>query len=460
MKNYIVIQDGIKECGVACLLSLIRYYGGNISRERLLELTNTTKDGTNFYDISLASEKIGLSAKGYKNITFDKLLEIDSPFISQVIINNYNHFVVVYKINNKKITIMDPAKGMVKMSVSDFIKIWTSYILILEPFKKLPVYQDNNYLNSVIKYTLRNNKKMIINLISLSIITTLFTCIYSYHFKIIIDNYLYTNKISMLIITIIFVIILFIKLICEYLRNNLLLYLNQKIDLSIITTTISKIISLPYSYYKNRPTGEIIARVNDLLYLKNVISKLITSIFLDTILSLSVLIILFSINKIMTLVLFIIIIIYLSIFLSYKGIVKDTTNSIQEYSSKVNSLLVESISGYETIKGLNLEDKFKNKINECYLNTINSNMSLTRITNTENLLKDIFEGTVILLIIYLGITYVMDKSLSVGSLVTYNTLIFYYLLPIRNALDFYKNSIMLKIVLNVLIIFLITNMKS
>ena len=65
-KNYTVLQDGIKECGSACLLSIIRYYGGNISREKLLELTNTTKDGTNFYNLLTAANEIGLSAKGYK----------------------------------------------------------------------------------------------------------------------------------------------------------------------------------------------------------------------------------------------------------------------------------------------------------------------------------------------------------------------------------------------------------
>lgn len=447
MKNCTVLQDGIKECGSACLLSLIRYYGGNISREKLLELTNTTKDGTNFYDLTKAAYEIGMYAKGYKTDDFNKLLKVENPFISQVIINNYKHFVVVYKINNNKITIMDPAKGMVKISTIEFKKIWTGYILLIEPYKKLPVYIENNYLFSVIKNVIRNNKKLIINIISLSVITTIFTCIYSYHFKIIIDNYISTNKISMLVITMIFIIILFIKLITEYLRNNLSLYLNQKIDLSIMTTTIDKILTLPYSYYKNRPTGEMISRINDLLYLKNIISKIITSVFLDMILSLSVLIILFTINKTMTFLLLIIIIIYFLIFIFYKSIIKETTNNIQENNASVNSLLVESINGFETIKGLNLENSFKKKINKMYLKAIDSNLYLTRIMNTENLLKDVFEGIVILLIIYLGITYIMDKSLSVGSLITYNTLILYYLTPIRNSLDFYhefyyvKNSI-------------------
>ena len=225
-KNYIVFQDGIKECGSACLLSIIRYYKGNISMERLLELTNTTKEGTNFYDMQKAANEIGLSSKGYKIDSLEKLFELSSPFISQIVVNNYHHFVAVYKMKNNKITIMDPAKGMVKIDIEKFKSMWTGYILLVEPYKKLPIYNDNNYVYRIIKEIIMNNKKLITNLILLSIIVTTFTCIYSYHFKIIIDKILDTNKLNLLIITIIFIIILIIKLIAEYLRNNLLLYLN------------------------------------------------------------------------------------------------------------------------------------------------------------------------------------------------------------------------------------------
>ncbi len=185
----------------------------------------------------------------------------------------------------------------------------------LSNLKKLPIYNDNNYLLNTIKEIIISNKKIIINLILLTLITTIFMCLYSYHFKIIIDKVIDTNKLNLLIVVIIFAFVEVIKLVSEFLRNNLLLYLEQKIDLSIITNTINKIISLPYSYYKNRTTGEIITRVNDLFYVKNAISKIIVNIFLDIILVISAFIILFSINKTMTVYLIFVVIIYLILFI-------------------------------------------------------------------------------------------------------------------------------------------------
>lgn len=444
MKKIMVLQDGIKECGSACLLSIIKYYGGNVSRERLLELTKTTKDGTNFYNISQAANEIGLISKGYKIDDINKLSEIEKPFISQIVINNYNHFVVIYKIKNDKITVMDPAKGILKLTIDEFSKIWTGYILMLEPYKKLPVYNENNYILSIIKNILFDNKKIIINLLSLTLITTIFTCVYSYYFKIIIDKVLNTDKLNILVITIIFLLIFVLKIFIEYLRNNLLLYLNQKIDLSIITKTIDKIISLPYSYYKNKTTGEMISRINDLFYIKNVISKIIITIFLDIILALSTLIILFNINKTMSLYLFIIIMIYIVLFLIFRPSIKNMTDINQEDNSKINSQLVESISSYETIKGLNLEKIFQNKINKLYLTSINNNLNFSKLINTQDLLNDLFEGIILLFILYTGSILIMDNLLTIGSLITFNSLVYYFITPIKTSLDFYKDLFYVK----------------
>lgn len=443
-KKCIVLQDGFKECGSACLLSIIRYYGGNVSMERILELTKTGKDGTNFHNMSLVGLELGMMSKGYFIDNINDLDNIEKPFISQIVINNYHHFVVVYKINGEKITIMDPAKGMENISISEFLKIFTGYILIMEPIKKLPIYNDNNYLLNTIKEIIISNKKIIINLILLTLITTIFMCLYSYHFKIIIDKVIDTNKLNLLIVVIIFAFVEVIKLVSEFLRNNLLLYLEQKIDLSIITNTINKIISLPYSYYKNRTTGEIITRVNDLFYVKNAISKIIVNIFLDIILVISAFIILFSINKTMTVYLIFVVIIYLILFRVFRNSIKQMTNKIQEDSATVNSSLVETISGYDTVKGLNLENAFKNKINKQYLNMINDNLIMSRINNYQEFLRDLFEGIIVLLVMYLGATYIMDKSLTIGSLITYNSIIYYFLNPIRNTVDFYKELFYVK----------------
>ena len=139
-----------------------------------------------------------------------------------------------------------------------------------------------------------------------------------------------------------------------------------------------------------------------------------------------------------------VVIIYLILFRVFRNSIKQMTNKIQEDSATVNSSLVETISGYDTVKGLNLENAFKNKINKQYLNMINDNLIMSRINNYQEFLRDLFEGIIVLLVMYLGATYIMDKSLTIGSLITYNSIIYYFLNPIRNTVDFYKELFYVK----------------
>ena len=113
MKIMYIKQTDLKDCGVSCLMSLVRYYKGYVTREYLREITNTTKEGVSVYSLVEAGEKLGFEAKAIK--TELSKLQDKLPVIAHVIINkSYGHFVVITKITEKEITIMDPNGGFKK----------------------------------------------------------------------------------------------------------------------------------------------------------------------------------------------------------------------------------------------------------------------------------------------------------------------------------------------------------
>ena len=126
-----IIQEEISDCGICCLKCIINYYGGNISLESLRFKTNTDETGTNAYELINASEKLGFNALGKK---VDKLDIKDLPAIVHLKLdNNFYHFVVVYKIKNNQVYMMDPSVGKRKITLNDFYKIFTGVILIFKP---------------------------------------------------------------------------------------------------------------------------------------------------------------------------------------------------------------------------------------------------------------------------------------------------------------------------------------
>ena len=371
-KNLIVRQEGNKDCGAACLLSIIRYYGGDISLDRLIEMTKTTKEGTNFYNISRASLELGLLSKCYKVDDFLKIKEVKPPFISQFNKKNYTHFVVVYKVYDNKVLIMDPALGKSVIDIFDFTSIWTGYIMLFEKSTAIPYYKEEKILNRVIIKTISNNKNVILFLLFLSFVFTVLSCLTSFYSQIIFDEVIDTNFNNLIIITILFFVLFIMKNITNFVRNHLLICLNQKLDVSIILSTFSKVILLPYGYYKNKTTSEVLSRINDLTYLKSFVSKIIIAIFLDLLIFIVAIIIIYNISNKILFIFSIISFIYLLIILIFNNTIKRNTIINQENIALVNNTIIESISLFETVKGLNIENNVIFKFSKVYSKSLNS----------------------------------------------------------------------------------------
>lgn len=447
-KKLIVLQNGNKECGSAALLSIIRFFKGDIPLSTLVEMTNTTKEGTNFLNLKEAAYKLGLNSNGYKVEDYQQLFTIENPFIVQFIQNNYTHFVVVYKIKNDKLTIMDPAKGKVVISKQEFLSIWTGYILIFNPYKKLLIYDNKPVLTKLLLDTLLKNKKLILQMFILSLTITIISCILTYYFQIVLDYTLNTNYYNLILITLIFLVVTIFKSVISYCRNELLIYLNQKIDITLILNTFNKILLLPFNYYKNKTTGEIVARVNDIAYVKNFISKLIITVFLDLFICLLSGIVLFNINNNLFGFLVIITLAYLLLVLIFRKINKKLININQENNAKINSLLVETINGFETIKGLNVENNFSKKFEKLYVNSLENNLVYDKVTNILIFSKDLLEGICNIIIIFLGVKLIMNEVFSLGSLLTFNFLTSYYLNPIKSIIELTNEYYQMKNSLN------------
>ena len=435
-----MLQDGYKECGAACLLSIIRYYGGNISINKLVELTNTTKIGTHFYNLREASILLGLESKAYKVDNINVLKELKMPFICQFINNNYEHFVVIYAVSKDKVVLMDPAVGKRILTKDEVSKLWTGYVMIFSPYKRLPLFKEEKYLNKIIIDTIKNNKSIVLNILLLSIIFTIMSCVYAFYGQVIIDNIIKTSTSNLIIVTFIFGVVILIKCISNFFRNQLLIYLTQKIDCSIFLNTFTKILLLPYNYYKNKTTGEVISRINDLAMVKDLLSKIILTVFLDVIISLVCGVLLFNINRTMFMLSVIIILEYLVIYFFFKPLVKKYTNIFQENNALINSKLVEDIGGFETIKNLNVESIMNEQMEKLYVSSLNDVFIYDCLSNWEVFIKDISTLIGTLLISHVGYRYVINNTLSIGLVITFLSLLPYFIDPLKNLIDLAKDS--------------------
>lgn len=426
----IVLQDGIKDCGICCLLSIIRYYGGEVSKEYLREITNTTKDGVSLYNLLEASKKIGFDSIGLTG----NLEDIDNnklPCIVHFIINkSYKHFVVLYKIDNKKkkVILMDPAKGKKIISFSEFKLLTSKNYLFLKPIKKLPIIKKKNIIYKNIKLSIRNNKKSIIIILLITISLFIINILTSYHFKYLLEYSINFNVIENIkLISYILFILYVIKELNHLIRTILI---NKWITVLDIETTVNmyrQLLLLPYLYYKNRTTGEVISRFKDLNVIRNYYSNILCTMTTDVLCIIIFSMLMIKINRNLTLIIYLIIILLIGNSFLLKKQKKKLIVKITKGEDIINSSIVEGLSNVDTIKGSHLEKRLTDLFIIKYKSLQESTYSLSLIITIQEFIKNLVYDNMMILIYAFGSYYVITNKLSLSSLIIYQSFINYLL---------------------------------
>lgn len=397
MKKYIELQEDEKDCGAACLSSIIKYYNGYVPLEIIKNDTLTDYNGTNFYNIKEAAIKYGFNVNGYykKNI--------EPPYIIQTKIDNYYHFMVVYEITNKYILVMDPARKFIKYSSSDLATISTGYILKLIPQGKIVKYEKKNAYQLFLKNLLITNHKYPLAVLSISILLIIINLLETYLIKELIIN-------KTLII--LFIIVLLSKLILNYLNNKILIKYNKIININLLNNYISKYFNLPYKYLYLKSSGDIISRIKDLNKIKEYLTTEIPNLIINLGTLVITLVVLLIINYKLTLI---IIIIYLFTYLIIKNYNNKLLNKYNDLIN-INNNYIDNINEYLnkilTINSLNINKYFIKNLSNKSLLVANSTYNVDNIHNKLNIIIMLSNTINIILILLFLSKYNIDYMIT------------------------------------------------
>ena len=186
MKQKIVVvrQSDTKDCGPCCLQSIIRYYGGYVSLEKIRDDCNTTMKGTTVYHLVISARKYGFDALAKKYL--DKNInQINLPAIVHVHYDNgLDHFICLYEIKNNRLILMDPSKGKDIISYEAFYKIFTGVVVELTPKNNIVYIENNTTLIDVLLKIIMQNKTIVVKLLLSSMLLVISTIVYSFYYKL------------------------------------------------------------------------------------------------------------------------------------------------------------------------------------------------------------------------------------------------------------------------------------
>lgn len=432
MKYRIVFQDRATDCGYASFAMILKYYGIKYDENELKKRLKISKDGTSAYNIIMASKYYGLKAQGYK-IDINNLYNQQLPLILHTIKNDLQHFVVLYNIDktNNIITLVDPSSGLIKLSITDFLNIWTGIILVFKynNIIKRPKEIDNKILSKIIK----SEKYNIVIITFFSFITSILNIIFSLLISIVLWNIINNINTNNLIILILLIGIL--KDLFSYIRNRLVLKFNHRFSSNLTEVTINHLLSLPHKFYQKYYSGEIVSRIKDLSFITNIISKFSLTIFIDLLLLIIIYILIVIYNIYIAVLVSVISLLFILVIKIYSKYFKTKTHLMHIKSEVFFSKLVDIIENINTIKNLNIEKYINNNITNIKNDMYSESLVLNNKYNSQYIIKSIINLCFSVVFIILSIKLIDLNIMKLSSLLIINTFVNLFLDLLINILD-------------------------
>lgn len=417
LEKLFVRQQDQSDCGVACLQMALKYFEGNVSLEKLRELSGTTKTGTTMLGIMQGSEKVGIKADAF-TAEPEHLRETDKICLLHVVIDKVRqHYVLFFGMNGEHFVISDPSKGVIEMTEHELLDIWqTKALLTLTETDQLEkVSSINEAKKSWILRLVQEDANILISSAFLGVLIAslgLSTAIFS---QKLIDQILPAKDFTKLVwgLALLFTLLLG-KSALEFFRGLMLNRQQRDFNNRIIEHFYTSLLRLPMSFFDNRKTGELVARMNDTQRIQQTISFLAGNVIIDALVLLVFTAVLFTYDLSVALIALASIPLYGALAYLYHKRILIQQQSVMASYAKNESNYIDTIQGIDSIKVANKEGLFSKvtKVVYAFYQEQKYQLSLTGIRL--ELIGGLIGVGLLSIILALGSIMVFDDTLMLG----------------------------------------------
>ena len=440
----LIKQTGVRDCAAASLAMILAYYGKRIPLAAAREAVQVDMYGASIYGLQKGAESFGLTASAYEGSAED-VLEVfqDSSYLPCVvrIVNEhgFEHFIVIEGFEKDTLYICDPGEGRKSCSFKTFSEQFLGQIIIFKPSENF--VKEDLKKGSVKRFTnlIFEQKGLLAIIAILSLIVTGIGMSGAFIFQFLLDNVLLNisdNAIDSFAVILTGLAILYIcRLISELIRGKLLCQLSKRMSKSLVLEYSDHLTALPIRFFDTHKTGEVLSRYEDSSKVTDALSSVTLTLFIDLLMTIGCGIILYRESPAMFAVAAFIFFTYLlTSFLFVKPLEK-FNRTMMENGSQLTSYLKESVDGAETIKNCQGESCIKSKTHHLFSEFVNSNIKGSMLQLSKDSITDLITSIGTLVVLWCGALKVMQGQMSIGQLLTFYTLMNYFLSPVESILS-------------------------
>lgn len=484
MRYTYVRQHDTTDCAAACLAMVCLHYKKEVTITRLRDMMGTDLKGTNLVGLQKAANELGFTTAAVRVDRENFLSDFSLPCIAQVITDQgLAHFVVVFKKTTIKdegarrkhmlqdaetrkeeekkgkkhkckdyVIIGDPGTELKKISLDEFYKNFTGVLLLLNPtseFKggKLGSRDGKDSKDGKDgksgKYGMMKRyidlllpqKKLFFYAILSSVITTILGIASSMFNKILMDEVLPYGLNNLLVtLILVFSVVSITSTLIGFVRQWVLIHLSIKIDIPLMLGYFGHIFNLPMKFFATRKTGDITTRYSDADTIKSIFTSIALSLVMDISMAVITGIILFRMNAMLFSISLFMALVSILLVLVYKQPYKRINEESMAQSAALNSQMIESLRGIETVKCNANEQTELDNLEREYMKSLKISLRSSRISTTQGLISSFISTGFSMLTTYVGISQVLNGEMTLGGFMAFSTLSGYFTSPLSNLI--------------------------
>jgi ATP-binding cassette subfamily B protein len=427
----LVDQAEEADCGAACLAMICKHYNIGLTLGKLRDMANVSTEGATLDSLARVGESLGFTTRGMK-CTYESMLGFELPFIAHW--EGY-HYIVVYGISKRHVWVADPARGFAKMTAADFEKGWTGTCLQFTPSGDMAQARGGEspwvrFLSYLTPFR---------NIIGHILLATLVIDVLGVAPPIIVQNVLdrvvVHHSVGLLNVLIVGLIIthLFTRL-TTLMRGLLTNYLARNLDFTMISQFYRHVLSLSLDFFNKRRTGDIFARFQENLKVRSFLTEATISTLLNALMAFVYFTVMFLYSVKLTLILLVLMVPLLLLTILATPRLKHYARKGFEAATDAESLLMETLSGAETVKAMGIERPMRMRWETRYAKSLDTQYRAARFDQLIGFTGQMLSAITSVIVLWVGATMVLDNDLTIGQLIAFTMLMGSAMTPVMGLI--------------------------
>lgn len=413
----LVLQMSSADCGAACLTMILRYFGARVDLRDVRDVCRAGRDGVSAAAIVRAGEAFGLHVKGFRA----GQVALETMALPLIVHWDADHFLVVERLTSQHVTVLDPARGRLRLTRQEFDEGVGTVILTASPAqgftpsrsRSVPFWR--TYGAALLR--LPGAGRLIVQVLAVSVVLQLLGLAVPAMIRVVVDDVMRmgTGQLGPLLAVGIAVVVL-ADVVSRYLRGSLVLTAQGRLDGHVLHALLGHLLRLPLRFFEQRRTGDISARVSSVVMLREMLTGQVVTTLIDAMLVLTYLAVLAWLSGTVAAAVAAAVAVQVVVLVATTGRVRELMARDIAAQAESQSYLVEVLGAISMIKTGDQERKVARRWAELASRWLTASMLRARLASLVEALSSPLRVLIPLLALWVGAHQVLAGGMSTGTM--------------------------------------------